>query len=85
MVNGENLSFAYEFKADVLFDFFYWLGFSNFIVNVYGKVLNLLSISLEKKEIIKLFLEKMSEFLIRRSSFFDRKFSVIFRGMLIVF
>ncbi|XP_033091906.1 mesenteric estrogen-dependent adipogenesis protein [Trachypithecus francoisi] len=80
VVNGENLSFAYEFKADALFDFFYWFGLSNSIVKVNGKVLNLSSTSPEKKETIKLFLEKMSEPLIRRSSFSDRKFSVTSRG-----
>lgn len=82
VVNGENLSFAYEFKADALFDFFYWFGLSNSTVKVDGKVLNLSSTSPEKKETIKLFLEKMSEPLIRRSSFSDRKFSVTSRGML---
>ncbi|KAM8800576.1 mesenteric estrogen-dependent adipogenesis protein [Rhynchonycteris naso] len=80
LVNGENLSFAYEFKADALFDFFYWFGLSNSTVKVNGKVLNLSSTSPEKKETIKLFLEKMSEPLIRRSSFSDRKFSVTSRG-----
>lgn len=80
VINGENLSFAYEFKADALFDFFYWLGLSNSTVKVNGKVLNLSSTSPEKKETIKLFLEKMSEPLIRRSSFSDRKFSVTSRG-----
>uniref|UniRef100_Q5VYS4-2 Isoform 2 of Mesenteric estrogen-dependent adipogenesis protein n=1 Tax=Homo sapiens TaxID=9606 RepID=Q5VYS4-2 len=39
VVNGENLSFAYEFKADALFDFFYWFGLSNSVVKVNGKVL----------------------------------------------
>ncbi|XP_037656455.1 mesenteric estrogen-dependent adipogenesis protein [Choloepus didactylus] len=82
VVNGENLSFAYEFKADALFDFFYWFGLSNSVVKVNGKVLNLSSTSPEKKETIKLFLEKMSEPLIRRSSFSDRKFSVTSRGSL---
>ncbi|XP_008055030.2 mesenteric estrogen-dependent adipogenesis protein [Carlito syrichta] len=80
VVNAENLSFAYEFKADALFDFFYWFGLSNSTVKVSGKVLNLSSTSPEKKETIKLFLEKMSEPLIRRSSFSDRKFSVTSRG-----
>ncbi|XP_058544305.1 mesenteric estrogen-dependent adipogenesis protein [Panthera onca] len=80
VVNGEHLSFAYEFKADALFDFFYWFGLSNSTVKVEGKVLNLSSTSPEKKETIKLFLEKMSEPLIRRSSFSDRKFSVTSRG-----
>ncbi|XP_066225390.1 mesenteric estrogen-dependent adipogenesis protein [Saccopteryx leptura] len=80
LVNGENLSFAYEFKADALFDFFYWFGLSNSTVKVNGKVLNLSSTSPEKKETIKLFLEKMSEPLIRRGSFSDRKFSVTSRG-----
>ncbi|XP_039077044.1 mesenteric estrogen-dependent adipogenesis protein [Hyaena hyaena] len=80
VVNGENLSFAYEFKADALFDFFYWFGLSNSTVKVEGKVLNLSSTSPEKKETIKLFLEKMSESFIRRSSFSDRKFSVTSRG-----
>uniref|UniRef100_A0A8B9WUC4 Mesenteric estrogen dependent adiposis n=2 Tax=Bovinae TaxID=27592 RepID=A0A8B9WUC4_BOSMU len=80
VVNGEELSFAYEFKADALFDFFYWFGLSNSTVKVNGKVLNLSSTSPEKKETIKLFLEKMSEPLIRRSSFSDRKFSVTSRG-----
>ncbi|XP_032170765.1 mesenteric estrogen-dependent adipogenesis protein isoform X2 [Mustela erminea] len=80
VVNGENLSFVYEFKADALFDFFYWFGLSNSTVKVKGKVLNLSSTSPEKKETIKLFLEKMSEPLIRRSSFSDRKFSVTSRG-----
>ncbi|EPQ14580.1 hypothetical protein D623_10026459 [Myotis brandtii] len=80
VVNGENLSFAYEFKADALFDFFYWFGLSNSTVKVNGKVLNLSSTRPEKKETIKLFLEKMSEPLIRRSSFSDRKFSVTSRG-----
>jgi hypothetical protein len=82
VVNGDSLSFAYEFKADALFDFFYWFGLSNSTVKVNGKVLNLSSTSPEKKETIKLFLEKMSEPLIRRSSFSDRKFSVTSRGML---
>ncbi|XP_077015083.1 mesenteric estrogen-dependent adipogenesis protein [Tamandua tetradactyla] len=82
VVNGENLSFAYEFKADALFDFFYWFGLSNSTVKVNGKVLNLSSTSPEKKETIKLFLEKMSEPFIRRSSFSDRKFSVTSRGSL---
>ncbi|XP_054112715.1 mesenteric estrogen-dependent adipogenesis protein isoform X1 [Callithrix jacchus] len=85
VLNGENLSFAYEFKADALFDFFYWFGLSNSIVKVNGKVLNLSSTSPEKKETIKLFLEKMSEPLIRRSSFSDRKFSVTSRGPLEVY
>ncbi|XP_007522465.1 mesenteric estrogen-dependent adipogenesis protein isoform X1 [Erinaceus europaeus] len=80
VVNGENLSFVYEFKADALFDFFYWFGLSNSTVKVNGKVMNLSSTSPEKKETIKLFLEKMSEPLIRRSSFSDRKFSVTSRG-----
>lgn len=82
MLNGENLSFTYEFKADALFDFFYWFGLSNSTVKVHGKVLNLTSTNPEKKETIKLFLEKMSEPLIRRSSFSDRKFSVTSRGTL---
>lgn len=80
LISGENLSFAYEFKADALFDFFYWFGLSNSTVTVKGKVLNLSSTSPEKKETIKLFLDKMSEPLIRRSSFSDRKFSVTSRG-----
>lgn len=80
VLNGENLSFTYEFKADALFDFFYWFGLSNSTVKVHGKVLNLTSTNPEKKETIKLFLEKMSEPLIRRSSFSDRKFSVTSRG-----
>ncbi|XP_012882783.1 PREDICTED: mesenteric estrogen-dependent adipogenesis protein [Dipodomys ordii] len=80
VIHGENLSFAYEFKADALFDFFYWFGLSNSTVKVNGKVLNLSSTRPEKKETIKLFLEKMSEPLIRRSSFSDRKFSVTSRG-----
>ncbi|XP_049634785.1 mesenteric estrogen-dependent adipogenesis protein [Suncus etruscus] len=80
VVNAENLSFTYEFKADALFDFFYWFGLSNSTVKVNGKVLNLSSTSPEKKETIKLFLDKMSEPLIRRSSFSDRKFSVTSRG-----
>lgn len=82
VVNGENLSFTFEFKADALFDFFYWFGLSNSTVKVNGKVLNLSSTSPEKKETIKSFLEKMTEPLIRRSSFSDRKFSVTSRGML---
>lgn len=82
VLNGENLSFAYEFKADALFDFLYWFGLSNSTVKVQGKVLNLTSMNPEKKETIKLFLEKMSEPLIRRSSFSDRKFSVTSRGTL---
>ncbi|KAM6179027.1 mesenteric estrogen-dependent adipogenesis protein [Rhynchocyon petersi] len=80
VVDVENVSFAYEFKADALFDFFYWFGLSNSRVSVTGKVLNLSSSSPEKKETIKLFLEKMSEPFIRRSSFSDRKFSVTSRG-----
>ncbi|XP_007956466.2 mesenteric estrogen-dependent adipogenesis protein [Orycteropus afer afer] len=80
VINAENLSFAYEFKADALFDFFYWFGLSNSTVKVNGKVLNLSSSSPEKKETIMLFLEKMSEPLVRRSSFSDRKFSVTSRG-----
>ncbi|XP_006894144.1 PREDICTED: mesenteric estrogen-dependent adipogenesis protein-like [Elephantulus edwardii] len=80
VINGDNLSFAFEFKADALFDFFYWFGLSNSTVKVDGKVLNLSSSSPEKKETIKLFLEKMSEPLVRRSSFSDRKFSVTSRG-----
>nr|XP_012996357.1 LOW QUALITY PROTEIN: mesenteric estrogen-dependent adipogenesis protein [Cavia porcellus] len=80
IINGENLSFVYEFKADALFDFFYWFGLSNSTVKVNGKVLNLSSTSPEKKETIKLFLEKMSEPFTRRSSFSDRKFSVTSRG-----
>ncbi|XP_010622261.1 mesenteric estrogen-dependent adipogenesis protein [Fukomys damarensis] len=80
VINGENLSFVYEFKADALFDFFYWFGLSNSTVKVNGKILNLSSTSPEKKETIKLFLEKMSEPFIRRSSFSDRKFSVTSRG-----
>lgn len=80
VLNGQNLSFAYEFKADALFDFLYWFGLSNSTVKVQGKVLNLTSMNPEKKETIKLFLDKMSEPLIRRSSFSDRKFSVTSRG-----
>lgn len=80
VLNGQNLSFAYEFKADALFDFLYWFGLSNSTVKVRGKVLNLTSTKPEKKETIMLFLEKMSEPLIRRSSFSDRKFSVTSRG-----
>ncbi|KAM9033216.1 mesenteric estrogen-dependent adipogenesis protein [Sarcophilus harrisii] len=80
VVNGEDLNFVYEFKADALFDFFYWFGLSNTTVKINGKILNLSSTSPEKKETIKLFLEKMSEPLIRRSSFSDRKFSVTSRG-----
>ncbi|KAH0502995.1 Mesenteric estrogen-dependent adipogenesis protein [Microtus ochrogaster] len=80
VLNGQNLNFTYEFKADALFDFLYWFGLSNSTVKVRGKVLNLTSMNPEKKETIKLFLEKMSEPLIRRSSFSDRKFSVTSRG-----
>ncbi|XP_038618064.1 mesenteric estrogen-dependent adipogenesis protein [Tachyglossus aculeatus] len=80
VVNGEDLSFAYEFKSDALFDFFYWFGLSKSTVEVTGKVLNLSSTSPAKKETIKLFLEKMSEPLVRRASFSDRKFSVTSRG-----
>lgn len=80
VVNAEDLSFAYEFKADALFDFFYWFGLSNSTVKVSGKVMNLSSTSPEKKETIKLFLDKMSEPLARRCSFSGRKFSVTSRG-----
>ncbi|XP_044522036.1 mesenteric estrogen-dependent adipogenesis protein [Gracilinanus agilis] len=80
VVNGGDLNFVYEFKADALFDFFYWFGLSKTTVNINGKILNLSSTSPGKKETIKLFLEKMSEPLIRRSSFSDRKFSVTSRG-----
>ncbi|XP_001510475.2 mesenteric estrogen-dependent adipogenesis protein [Ornithorhynchus anatinus] len=80
VVNGEDLSFAYEFKSDALFDFFYWFGLSKSTVEVHGKVLNLSTTSSAKKETIKLFLEKMSEPLDRRTSFSDRKFSVTSRG-----
>uniref|UniRef100_A0A7M4EYT8 Mesenteric estrogen dependent adiposis n=1 Tax=Crocodylus porosus TaxID=8502 RepID=A0A7M4EYT8_CROPO len=81
VVNGDALSFSFEFKSDALFDFFYWFGISKSTVAVNGKVLNLSSTNPEKKEIITMFLEKMSEPHARLSnSFSDRKFSVTSRG-----
>ncbi|XP_060090707.1 mesenteric estrogen-dependent adipogenesis protein [Heteronotia binoei] len=79
LVNGENLSFSYEFKSDALFDFFYWFGISKNTVSVKGKVLNLSSTNTEKKEMITKFLDKMSEPNLRSNSFSDRKFSVASR------
>ncbi|XP_025069418.1 mesenteric estrogen-dependent adipogenesis protein isoform X1 [Alligator sinensis] len=81
LVNGDALSFSFEFKSDALFDFFYWFGISKSTVAVNGKILNLSSTNPEKKEIITMFLEKMSEPHARLSnSFSDRKFSVTSRG-----
>ncbi|XP_053168275.1 mesenteric estrogen-dependent adipogenesis protein [Hemicordylus capensis] len=79
LVNGENLSFSYEFKSDALFDFFYWFGISKSTISVNGKVLNLSSTNPEKKEMITKFLDKMSEPNLHSNSFSDRKFSVISR------
>ncbi|XP_015281081.1 PREDICTED: mesenteric estrogen-dependent adipogenesis protein [Gekko japonicus] len=79
LVNGENLSFSYEFKSDALFDFFYWFGISKNTISVKGKVLNLSSTNTEKKEMITRFLDKMSEPNLRSNSFSDRKFSVTSR------
>uniref|UniRef100_A0A8D0HCY2 Mesenteric estrogen dependent adiposis n=1 Tax=Sphenodon punctatus TaxID=8508 RepID=A0A8D0HCY2_SPHPU len=80
LVNGEDLSFSYEFKSDALFDFFYWFGISKNTVAMNGKVLNLSSTKPEKEEMITMFLNKMSEPYLRSSSFSDRKFSVVSRG-----
>ncbi|KAF7251239.1 Mesenteric estrogen-dependent adipogenesis protein [Varanus komodoensis] len=80
LANEESLSFSYEFKADALFDCFYWLGISKSTVSVNGKVLNLSSTNPEKKEIITKFLDKMSEPNLRSNSFSDRKFSVTSRA-----
>ncbi|XP_067419040.1 mesenteric estrogen-dependent adipogenesis protein [Emydura macquarii macquarii] len=85
LVNGEDLSFSYEFKSDALFDFSYWFGISKNTVAVNGKVLNLSSTSPEKKEIITMFLEKMSEPYVRLNSFSDRKFSVTSKDLIDVF
>ncbi|XP_048351024.1 mesenteric estrogen-dependent adipogenesis protein [Sphaerodactylus townsendi] len=79
LVNGENLSFSYEFKSDALFDFFYWFGISKNTISMKGKVLNLSSTNPEKKEMIMKFLDKMSEPSLRSNSFSDRKFSVTSR------
>lgn len=83
IVNGEDLSFSYEFKVDALFDFFYWFGISKKTVAVSGRVLNLSSANPEKKEIITKFLDKMSEPNLRSNSFSDRKFSVSSRSKLL--
>ncbi|KAJ6662371.1 hypothetical protein lerEdw1_012535 [Lerista edwardsae] len=85
LVQGESLSFSYEFKSDALFDFFYWFGISKNTVSVNGKVLNLSSTSPEKREMLTKFLDKMSEPNLRSNSFSDRKFSVISRSKLVPF
>uniref|UniRef100_A0A8C8SMC0 Mesenteric estrogen dependent adipogenesis n=1 Tax=Pelusios castaneus TaxID=367368 RepID=A0A8C8SMC0_9SAUR len=85
LVNGEDLSFSYKFKSDALFDFSYWFGISKNTVAVNGKVLNLSSTNPEKKEVITMFLEKMSDPYVRSNSFSDRKFSVTSRDSIDVF
>ncbi|XP_044872475.1 mesenteric estrogen-dependent adipogenesis protein [Mauremys mutica] len=85
LVTGEDLSFSYEFKSDALLDFFYWFGISKNTVAVTGKVLNFSNTTPEKKEIITMFLEKMSEPYVRLNSFSDRKFSVTSRDSIDVF
>ncbi|XP_066477055.1 mesenteric estrogen-dependent adipogenesis protein [Tiliqua scincoides] len=79
LVQGESLSFSYEFKSDALFDFFYWFGISKSTVSVNGKVLNLSSTNPEKKELLTKYLDKMSEPNLRSNSFSDRKFSIVSR------
>ncbi|XP_032651848.1 mesenteric estrogen-dependent adipogenesis protein [Chelonoidis abingdonii] len=85
LVTGEDLSFSYEFKSDALFDFFYWFGISKNTVAVTGKVLNFSNTTPEKKEIVTMFLEKMSEPYVHLNSFSDRKFSVTSRDSIDVF
>ncbi|XP_074842233.1 mesenteric estrogen-dependent adipogenesis protein [Carettochelys insculpta] len=85
LVNEEDLSFSYEFKADALFDFFYWFRFSKSKVAVTGKVMDFSSTSPEKMEIITMFLEKMSESYIASNSYSGRKCCVNSRDSVDVF
>uniref|UniRef100_K7FLC3 Mesenteric estrogen dependent adiposis n=1 Tax=Pelodiscus sinensis TaxID=13735 RepID=K7FLC3_PELSI len=85
LVNGEDLSFSYEFRSDALFDFSYWFGISKKTVAVTGKVMNFSSTIPEKKELFTKFLEKMSEPYVCSNNFSDRKCSVISRDSIDVF
>ncbi|KAG2456691.1 mesenteric estrogen-dependent adipogenesis protein-like [Polypterus senegalus] len=76
----KGLSFSFRFKADTFIDLFYMLGFSNKKVPVKGKVLNLFSSIEEKKNKVKMFLEKISEPYIKRTSVSDRRMSSLSTG-----
>ncbi|XP_028655165.1 mesenteric estrogen-dependent adipogenesis protein-like [Erpetoichthys calabaricus] len=78
--NGKGLSFSFRFKADAFFDLSYMLGFSSKKVPVSGKVLNLFSSIEEKKNKVKMFLEKISEPYIKRTSVSDRRMSSLSTG-----
>ncbi|XP_041088882.1 mesenteric estrogen-dependent adipogenesis protein-like [Polyodon spathula] len=78
--DGEGLSISFEFKADALFDISYMFGFSKRKAEVNGRVLNLFSANEEKRKKVKMFLDKISEPYIRRSSMPDRKMSLFSMG-----
>ncbi|XP_078513269.1 mesenteric estrogen-dependent adipogenesis protein [Lissotriton helveticus] len=77
VMQGEDLSFSYEFHADALLDIFYMLGLSKKTVSVSGRVMNLHSNNPEKKAIVKMFLSKMTEPFVGLGSMPDRRFSTI--------
>ncbi|KAJ1114093.1 hypothetical protein NDU88_002332 [Pleurodeles waltl] len=77
VMQGADLTFSYEFKADALLDLFYMFGLSKKTVNVSGRVMNLYSNNPEKKEIVKMFLSKMTEPFIGLGSMPDRRFSCL--------
>ncbi|XP_043929178.1 mesenteric estrogen-dependent adipogenesis protein [Protopterus annectens] len=78
--DGEGLDFSYEFKTDSLFDVFYMLGCNKRKAEINGKILNLSCNVEEKKNKVKMFLDKMSEPFIRIGSSADRRFSNISVG-----
>ncbi|MGH0128399.1 UNVERIFIED_CONTAM: hypothetical protein FKN15_004729 [Acipenser sinensis] len=81
--DGEGLTISFEFKVDALFDISYLFGFSKRKAEVNGKVLNLFSANEEKRKKVKMFLDKISEPYIRRSSVPDRRMSLFSMGMLL--
>lgn len=78
--DGEGLTISFEFKVDALFDISYLFGFSKRKAEVNGKVLNLFSANEEKRKKVKMFLDKISEPYIRRSSVPDRRMSLFSMG-----
>ncbi|XP_069496889.1 mesenteric estrogen-dependent adipogenesis protein [Ambystoma mexicanum] len=77
VTEADGLTFSYEFKADALLDVFYMFGLSKKTVHVNGRVMNLFSNNPEKKEVVKMFLSKMTDPYIRMASTSDRRFSAI--------
>nr|XP_033805161.1 mesenteric estrogen-dependent adipogenesis protein isoform X1 [Geotrypetes seraphini] len=76
-IDGDTLSFSYQFVGDALIDVFHLLGLSKNKVECLGKVMNLSCSNPEKKAIVNKFLTKMSTPLIRMLSTSERRFGRI--------